>query len=81
MCRNIKILSHFEPPATGDEVHASVLQFVRKLSGCNRPSKVNAFPFDWAVDKVADAAREQLAALVIAGPPRARSLIRFGEKT
>jgi hypothetical protein len=52
MCRNIKMLHNFEPPATDEEVHLSSLQFVRKLSGCTRPSKANQAAFDRAVDKV-----------------------------
>ncbi|HEX5959489.1 MAG TPA: DUF2277 domain-containing protein [Hyphomicrobiaceae bacterium] len=88
MCRNIKTLHNFEPPATEDEVRASALQFVRKLSGFTRPSKANAAAFDRAVDAVAQAARELLDSLVAATPPRdrdeeaakarARSAARFG---
>ena len=58
MCRNIKTLHNFDPPATDEEIHLSSLQFVRKLSGCTRPSKANAAAFDRAVDKVSRAARE-----------------------
>jgi hypothetical protein len=89
MCRNIKTLHNFEPPATEDEIRASALQFVRKLSGSNRPSKVNEAAFYRAVDKVTDAARELLEALVTTSPPRdriveaekahARALVRFRE--
>ena len=57
MCRNIKTLANFEPPATGDEIRASALQFVRKLSGMNKPSRANEAAFNRAVDEVTDAAR------------------------
>jgi len=72
MCRNIKTLFNFEPPATSDEVEASALQFVRKLSGFNRPSKVNEEAFDLAVERVAAAAQELLNTLVTTSPPRDR---------
>jgi hypothetical protein len=72
MCRNIKTLANFEPPATEDEVRASALQFVRKLSGTNRPSKANQAAFDRAVDEVAASARRLIGSLVIAAPPRNR---------
>ncbi|WP_088342737.1 MULTISPECIES: DUF2277 domain-containing protein [Rhodomicrobium] len=72
MCRNIKTLHNFEPPATEDEIRASALQFVRKLSGAARPSKANEAAFNRAVDKVAEAAQELLAALVTTAPPRDR---------
>jgi hypothetical protein len=88
MCRNIKMLHNFNPPATDEEIHLSSLQFVRKLSGCTRPSKANATAFDRAVDKVARAARELIDSLVTDAPPRdreaealkakARSAERFG---
>jgi hypothetical protein len=88
MCRNIKTLHNFEPPATDDEVRASALQFVRKLSGFTAPSKANEQAFDHAVDEVTHAARHLLASLVSNSPPRdraseavkarARSLRRFG---
>ena len=88
MCRNIKTLHNFNPPATNEEIHLSSLQFVRKLSGCTRPSKANAAAFDRAVDKVARAARELIDSLVTDAPPRdreaealkakARSAERFG---
>ncbi len=74
MCRNIKTLHNFEPPATGDEIRASSLQFVRKLSGFTRPSKANQVAFDRAVDQVASAARELLASLVTNAPPRDREV-------
>ena len=64
MCRNIKTLHNFAPPATDVEIRASALQFVRKLSGFTRPSKANAAAFDRAVDQVTEAAHELLAALV-----------------
>jgi hypothetical protein len=74
MCRNIKTLHNFKPPATEEEIRASSLQFVRKLSGFARPSKANQVAFDQAVDRVADAARELLAALVTNAPPRDRTV-------
>jgi len=72
MCRNIKTLYNFSPPATEDEVRASALQFVRKLSGMNAPSKANEAAFNRAVDQVARAAEELLASLVTMAPPRDR---------
>jgi hypothetical protein len=72
MCRNIKTLHNFEPPATEDEIAASALQFVRKLSGFARPSRVNRVAFDRAVDQVTAAARELLGTLVTNAPPRDR---------
>jgi hypothetical protein len=74
MCRNIKTLHNFEPPATDDEIHASSLQFVRKLSGFTRPSKANQAAFDRAVDQVTRAAHELLDALVTNAPPRDRDV-------
>ena len=74
MCRNIKTLHNFAPPATHDEIHASALQFVRKLSGFNRPSKANEPAFDRAVEQVTQAAHELLAALVTNAPPRDREI-------
>ena len=74
MCRNIKTLHNFEPPATEDEIRASSLQFVRKLSGFTRPSKANQDAFDRAVDKVALAARELIDSLVTNAPPRDREV-------
>ena len=74
MCRNIKTLFNFEPPATEDEVRASALQFVRKLSGFNRPSQANAVAFGRAVDEVAEAARRLLAALQTSSPARDREI-------
>jgi hypothetical protein len=72
MCRSIKTLHNFAPPATDDEVHASALQFVRKLSGFSKPSKANEAAFERAVDEVAHAARHLLASLVTNAPPRDR---------
>ena len=72
MCRNIKTLYNFEPPATTDEVEASALQFVRKLSGMNKPSKANEEAFELAVERVAGAAQEMLNTLVTQAPPRDR---------
>jgi hypothetical protein len=74
MCRNIKTLYNFAPPATQDEIRAYALQFVRKLSGFTRPSKANAAAFDRAVDQVTEAAHELLAALVTSAPPRDREI-------
>jgi len=74
MCRNIKTLHNFEPPATDEEIRTSSLQFVRKLSGFARPSQANRLAFDRAVDQVAAAARELLAALVTNAPPRDREV-------
>jgi hypothetical protein len=74
MCRNIKTLHNFEPPATEDEIRASSLQFVRKLSGFARPSQANRLAFDRAVDQVTEAARELLASLVTNAPPRDREV-------
>ena len=74
MCRNIKTLHNFEPPATEDEIHASSLQFVRKLSGFAKPSKANEDAFNRAVDRVAHAARELLDSLATNAPPRDRDV-------
>ena len=74
MCRNIRTLFNFEPPATDDEIRASALQFVRKLSGFTRPSKANQEAFDRAVDQVTGAAHELLGALVSNAPPRDREV-------
>ena len=74
MCRNIKTLHNFKPPATADEIRASSLQFVRKLSGFARPSKANQAAFGRAVDEVAKAANELLDALVTNAPPRDRAV-------
>lgn len=88
MCRNIKTLHNFEPPATEEEIRASSIQFVRKLSGFSKPSHANEEAFDLAVKNVTKAARELLASLVTNAPPRdreveaakarARSAERFG---
>jgi hypothetical protein len=72
MCRNIKTLHNFQPPATEEEIRASSLQFVRKLSGFTHPSKANRPAFERAVDQVAEAARELLDSLVTNAPPRDR---------
>jgi len=72
MCRNIKLLFNFDPPATTDEVQASSLQFVRKLSGMNKPSKANEEAFNLAVERVAAAAQEMLNSLTTTAPPRDR---------
>jgi hypothetical protein len=72
MCRNIKMLHNFKPPATHEEIRASSLQFVRKLSGFTRPSKANEAAFARAVDRVAEAAHELLDSLVTSAPPRNR---------
>jgi hypothetical protein len=90
MCRNIRTLFNFTPPASDDEVRASSLQFVRKLSGFNKPSKANAEAFDKAVEEVTAAARRLVDSLVTTTPPRdrqevaallrARSEKRFGRR-
>jgi hypothetical protein len=72
MCRNIKTLANFEPPATDEEIQASALQFVRKLSGTNRPSRPNEAAFNRAVDEVTDAARRLIHSLSTSAPPRNR---------
>jgi hypothetical protein len=88
MCRNIKVLHNFKPPATEEEIRASSIQFVRKLSGFSKPSKANEEAFNRAVDQVTLAARDLLDSLVTTAPPRdreveaakarARSAERFG---
>jgi len=88
MCRNIKTLHNFKPPATDEEIRASALQFVRKLSGFNKPAKANEAAFNSAIDRVAQAAHELLDSLVTNAPPkdraveaakaRARTAERFG---
>jgi hypothetical protein len=88
MCRNIKTLFNFEPPATDEEIRAASLQFVRKLSGFTTPSKANQAAFDRAVDEVAAAAGALVASLVTSAEPRdrevesarlrAKSAVRFG---
>jgi hypothetical protein len=87
MCRNIRTLYNFEPPATGEEVHDAALQYVRKISGFTKPSQTNAEAFERAVQEVADASTRLLDALVTTAPPkdreqeaakrRARSQARF----
>ena len=72
MCRNIKVLANFEPPATEDEIRASALQFVRKLSGTTRPSQKNQAAFDLAVEEVAFVATRLLDQLTSTGTPRNR---------
>jgi hypothetical protein len=74
MCRNIKTLFNFEPPATHAEIHASALQFVRKLSGFNSPSQANAEAFNRAVSEVSDSARRLLASLQTNAAPRDREI-------
>lgn len=74
MCRNIKTLANFEPPATDDEIHASALQFVRKLSGTAKPSKANEAAFNLAVDQVSTAAHRLIHSLSTAATPRNREV-------
>jgi len=74
MCRNIKTLANFEPPATPDEVRASALQFVRKLSGSTHPSRANESAFNLAVEEVTTAAEKLIASLVTSAPPRNRDV-------
>ena len=91
MCRNIKTLFNFEPPATDQEIHASALQFVRKLSGTTKPSKANEAAFNQAVEDVTAAARKLIDSMVTTAEPRnreveaarlmARSARRFGPKS
>ena len=88
MCRNIKTLFNFEPPVSDDEIRAASIQFVRKLSGFSKPSKINEIAFERAVDRTTEVARELLHALVTTAPPRdrdaeaakarARAAARFG---
>ena len=90
MCRNIRTLSNFEPPATDDEIRASALQFVRKISGANKPSKANEALFQSAVDEVAAVAERLVRGWVTGAPPRdreveirkhiERSRLRFGKE-
>jgi hypothetical protein len=74
MCRNIKTLANFEPPATDDEVRASALQFVRKLSGTTKPSRANEEAFNRAVDEVTDSALRLVRSLTTNAPPRNREV-------
>ncbi len=88
MCRNIKTLANFAPPATDEEIRASALQFVRKLSGSNRPSRANEVAFNRAIDEVTAAAHRLLDSLTTTAPPRdreeearksrERAVVRFG---
>lgn len=91
MCRNIKTLFNFDPPATDEEIHAAALQFVRKLSGFNAPSKANEAAFHRAVEEVSETARRLIDSLVTTADPRdrdieaarakARTAARFGTAT
>ena len=91
MCRNIKTLFNFDPPATEEEIRAASLQFVRKLSGFNKPSKVNEEAFDRAVEEVTEVAERLIVSLVTSAPPRdreewaarakARAAERYGRPT
>ena len=74
MCRNIRTLHNFAPPATDDEVHAAALQYVRKVSGSSKPSQANAAAFDRAVESVATISRQLLAELVTVAPPKNREV-------
>jgi hypothetical protein len=90
MCRNIRTLANFEPPATSAEIRASALQFVRKVSGANKPSKANEALFDRAVDEVAEVAERLVRGWVTSAPPKdrdveiqkhvERSRLRFGKE-
>ena len=75
MCRNIKLLFNFEPPVTEDEVRAASLQFVRKVTGFNKPSKANEAAFDTAVTQIADISRVLLASLATSAAPRSREVV------
>jgi len=91
MCRNIKVLANYAPPATPDEVHAAALQYVRKVSGAAKPSAANQHAIDHAVAEVARTTQQLLDAMVTSPPPkdreveaakaRARSAVRFGSAT
>ena len=72
MCRSIRTLHNFVPPATEEEVRSAALQYVRKIAGCTRPSQANAGAFDQAVEAVADATRRLVGRLVTSAPPRTR---------
>ncbi len=74
MCRNIRTLHNFEPPATDEEVHEAALQYVRKISGSSKPSQANAAAFERAVDEVTAATRDLLDALVTSAPPKDREV-------
>jgi hypothetical protein len=75
MCRNIRTLAHFEPPATDAEVHDAALQFVRKISGTTRPSRVNQEAFDQAVEEITVAAQRLISSFQSAAPPRSREAV------
>jgi len=74
MCRSIKTLANFEPPATDDEIRAAAVQFVRKLSGTTRPARVNEAAFERAIDEVTEAANRLLSELTTSAPPRDRDV-------
>jgi hypothetical protein len=74
MCRNIRTLHNFEPPTTEEEIHAAAVQYVRKVSGMQKPSRANQAAFDEAVDEIADTTARLLARLVTSAPPRDREL-------
>jgi hypothetical protein len=74
MCRNIRPLFNFDPPATEEEMRASALQFVRKVSGYNKPSQANEVAFNAAVERVTDATRELIESLITSAPPRDREV-------
>ncbi len=74
MCRNIRTLHNFDPPAGDDEVHAAAVQYVRKISGFQRPSQANAEAFDRAVDEIASASARLLGSLVTSAPPKDREI-------
>ena len=74
MCRNIRTLSNFAPPATKDEIHAAALQYVRKVSGSTKPSQANQAAFDRAVEEIAHATEHLLADLVTTAPPKDREV-------
>ena len=81
MCRSIRTLFNFDPPATSDEVRAATLQFVRKLSGMNKPSKVNEEAFNLAIERISAAAQKMLNSLVTAAPPKDRQIEAAKAKT
>ena len=74
MCRNIKTLHNFEPPASAEEIHGAALQYVRKVSGSAKPSQTNAVAFDRAVEEIAHSTARLLGALVTSAPPRSREV-------
>ena len=74
MCRNIRTLYNFDPPASAEEIHAASLQFVRKISGFTKPSQANQEPFDRAVDEVSKIAADLLSELVTSAPPKDREV-------